>query len=233
MALPESRHVAPVPLPGTCSNCKKRRPAPGRKLCSYCLENARRKMQARKAAGRCYECGAPVDKGHTRCRPCLNERKHIRARLIAERTRAGLCITCGDPAMPADAGPRCLNHYFCAIAALANHRIRTAAKVSGDDLAALWKKQAGLCAYTGLRLLPGAGKDHPLAASLDHKISRESGGGNDITNLHWTACGVNGIKGRLTDGEFRYILGRAGLKRLAAIILGRGRTFKMMDRKAA
>ncbi len=201
-----------------CSNCKKNAPDYPNKMCRPCLDKAAEKMRRRKAAGRCYECGAPPEAGHTRCRACLDQRNEERRRKNEERARSGLCISCADPPLPATAGAYCEEHFFRANAANANHRCKHGPRARGDELKRLWDEQRWRCAYTGLPLTLATGKCHPTTATLDHKTSLYAGGDNTSSNLQWIASGVNEIKGRFTDEEFRFLLGETGLKRLALLL---------------
>lgn len=204
-----------------CSSCRRAEAAQGRKMCGACLEKARRKMIVRRDAGQCYECRAPVERGHTRCRPCLDVRATIRSALVRERSLAGLCIACGVPPAPAMAAMKCLKHYFAAVAALANHRVQDGPRLEGTVVGEIWERQKGRCMYTRLPLILGGGLTGVLTASLDHKVSLDSGGDNSAENLQWVSSFVNFLKGRLTDEEFRNVLGRAGLRRLTAVVRAR------------
>ncbi len=59
---------------------------------------------------------------------------------------------------------------------------------------ALWEKQRGLCALTGMPL--------DNTAELDHKVPRSRGGKNEIENVRWVLKDVNKMKAHLTDEEF-------------------------------
>jgi hypothetical protein len=172
------------------------------------------------AFGRCHECGATVETGHSRCPSCVDHRSALREDACVARATAGLCIACGDPPAQAVAGSRCLRHFFDRIAAVTTFQVRAKAVITGATLHTLWKDQRGLCAYTGLPLVPGAGKDKPLAASLDREFICSEGDAA-LPTLRWVASGVRSIKGSLSDGEFRHILGESGMDRLAAIMIDR------------
>jgi hypothetical protein len=219
MGLPPGMRKA-LSSAGACSNCFNARAAPGRKLCLRCLEKASSKMRRRKEAGQCYECASPVETGHTRCRRCLDARAADRRSKNESRTAAGLCYACGEPAEAAVAAGKCARHFFAAAAALVTYRGR-GHRITGAELEAAWRRQNGLCNYTRLPMMLGGGNNQALTASVDHVISLETGGDNSATNLQWVACLANSMKGRLTDTEFRYILGPAGLRRLAKVARSR------------
>jgi hypothetical protein len=63
------------------------------------------------------------------------------------------------------------------------------------ELFALWQKQGGRCALTGL---PIVGRAH-----LDHIEARSGGGNNLIANLQWTDGMANQAKATNTVAEFR------------------------------
>jgi hypothetical protein len=66
--------------------------------------------------------------------------------------------------------------------------------IFAKDLAALWKKQRGLCALSGRKL--------DRTAHLDHIIARTNGGTDEIGNFRWLDPWVNIARQNLTDEEF-------------------------------
>jgi 5-methylcytosine-specific restriction endonuclease McrA len=72
--------------------------------------------------------------------------------------------------------------------------------VGARDLAALWRRQRGMCALTGERL-------NRSNAEVDHILPRARGGSDEITNLRWTTAQVNRAKRDLTDAEFLKLCG--------------------------
>jgi len=67
-------------------------------------------------------------------------------------------------------------------------------RAKAKQLAALWKKQRGLCALTGRRL--------DRTAHLDHISPIAKGGGDEIGNLRWLCNEANLAKRALSDEQF-------------------------------
>lgn len=76
-------------------------------------------------------------------------------------------------------------------------KLRGEGRATYKQLAALWKKQRGLCALTGRRL--------GQSAQLDHKLPKARGGEDDISNLQWVCEEANMAKRDLTDTEFAWL----------------------------
>jgi 5-methylcytosine-specific restriction endonuclease McrA len=102
---------------------------------------------------------------------------------------ANLCRQCGQ--RDQGAGRLCLDCWMRrkALQALGDPN-------KADDLRALWERQAGRCALTGLALVPGQN------ASLDHVTPRSRGGGDELGNLRWTDTRANTARSNLSDAEF-------------------------------
>jgi 5-methylcytosine-specific restriction endonuclease McrA len=66
--------------------------------------------------------------------------------------------------------------------------------ITARQLASLWKKQRGKCAYTGHKL----NRD----AHVDHIIPRILGGSDELSNLQWVCPAVNYAKRDLTHEQF-------------------------------
>lgn len=67
--------------------------------------------------------------------------------------------------------------------------------VAACELAALWRRQRGLCALTGIPLT----REN---AEVDHILPRARGGSDALDNLRWTTRTVNRAKRDMTDAEF-------------------------------
>ncbi len=81
------------------------------------------------------------------------------------------------------------------------HDSRVKSEYTADDLVALWKKQEGKCAITGLELIPGK------TAALDHIIPIDKGGNGTIGNVRLVHTDFNRIKWNKTDEELkRFVL---------------------------
>src|SRR5208282_3647081 len=63
------------------------------------------------------------------------------------------------------------------------------------ELARLWKKQRGICPFTGIRL-------NKYNAQLDHIIPLVNGGQGASNNLRWVQRDVNYAKRDLSDTQF-------------------------------
>ena len=53
-----------------CSHCAKRWPVAGLKHCAYCLEQAKQRRDAKRAAtpaGQCLVCNIPIEAGYRKC----------------------------------------------------------------------------------------------------------------------------------------------------------------------
>jgi hypothetical protein len=62
-------------------------------------------------------------------------------------------------------------------------------------LQTIWHQQQGICALTGLPMVPG------VNASIDHHIPQSKGVDNSPGNLRWILRAVNTAKSNLTDDE--------------------------------
>ena len=83
------------------------------------------------------------------------------------------------------------NHFFKWRARLTN---RTGKNVTAQELAALWKKQRGLCALSGAKL--------KRDAHLDHIIPISKNGRTSLDNLRWLDPWVNIARRNLDDELF-------------------------------
>lgn len=165
-------------------------PAPGKKYCQLCLDRARKKREARIATGTCEACSSPSVPGRRRCRV------HAQAGMRYYRTRRdrlltlGTCVFCGK--VPSGSGSSmCDGCWFGTIA-----KATVGGRKRGPEIRQLFVDQDGKCAYTGTVLVPG------VNASLDHKVPKASGGGDEIENLQWVALAVNHAKRALTEADF-------------------------------
>lgn len=73
-------------------------------------------------------------------------------------------------------------------------KLRGSDRATAKDLAAIWKRQRGLCALTGRRL--------DRAAQLDHKHPKTRGGSDRADNIQWLCEAANMAKRAMTDAEF-------------------------------
>lgn len=117
-----------------CPKCKRKKPVDEYVYCLTCRrdrtarprtdrDSARARWLARRAAGRCPECGGPPKSGGVRCQRCLDTMKLYRwnrtrqgkpspggAKACRQRRReAGLCPECGGQPEPGRVQcPKCL-----------------------------------------------------------------------------------------------------------------------------
>jgi 5-methylcytosine-specific restriction endonuclease McrA len=108
------------------------------------------------------------------------------------RNQIGLCILCGKN--KSGSSKKCSKCYAKEVSSFHFGSVDRA-----DELFCLLNHQNGICPYTGIKLVIGDN------ASLDHKIPKSKGGGDDLDNLQWLYFGifdVNKMKWNLTDKEF-------------------------------
>jgi 5-methylcytosine-specific restriction endonuclease McrA len=72
-------------------------------------------------------------------------------------------------------------------------KLRGDNRASFKELARLWKKQRGLCALTGRKLI--------RTSQLDHIIPKARGGSDRLENLRWVCMEINLAKRDLLDDE--------------------------------
>lgn len=134
----------------------------------------------RKAAGLCRDCPQKAY-GKARCTDCIKRSKN-------RLKKRGRCVSCG--------GVKSNNGYICHKCVFKNVAYKQLNNRSRwEELKALFEKQNGRCAVTGLEIQLGNN------ASIDHIIPTSRGGQNDIENLRWVHITFNRIKNNMTDGE--------------------------------
>lgn len=128
-----------------------------------------------------------------------------RQKEASDRSKAkiseGLCkaaIKCGKPKL--ETSVYCLHHWIRSIARayLSNKNRQQCFKL--EEVIALWNNQNGLCALTGIQLIPGK------TASLDHIVPVSKGGTNDISNLRFVHTHINLFKKDMLDNEFQQLI---------------------------
>jgi 5-methylcytosine-specific restriction endonuclease McrA len=85
----------------------------------------------------------------------------------------------------------CTRRFFWSRA----NKLRGEGKATHKELAALWKKQRGLCALTGRKL-------DRNNAHLDHIVAKARGGSDKIDNVRWVCREANLAKRELSDAQF-------------------------------
>jgi len=141
-----------------------------------------------KADGVCWGCGEEARAGRIYCEECGEKKRRYVTKRRADMIAAGRCPVCGRDAL--ENSEWCEEHYFRA-------KARSNGKsAKWTDLRDLFYEQGGMCAYTNEKLTLG------VNASIDHKIPRCQGGGDDKPNLQWTTWAINLAKHKLTEQEF-------------------------------
>jgi hypothetical protein len=110
----------------------------------------------------------------------------------------GLCaysLNCNEPSIGTQ--KFCLWHWCYGIRR-ADQRLRSSYSV--EDLIALWKRQDGKCALTGIALVPGS------TAALDHIVPVAKDGLSVISNLRFIHWSLNKMKWDMTDEQFRKVV---------------------------
>lgn len=79
-----------------------------------------------------------------------------------------------------------------------NARKRAEVSITPDDLYALWERQGGFCAITGVTMTWGRGRIEPTSMSIDRL---DSGHGYSIDNVRLICHCVNCFRGRMSDDE--------------------------------
>jgi hypothetical protein len=172
----------------------------GRARCGTCTSRNKKK------AGVCRDCGV-VSINKSRCDAC---REKLRRNYL-HRAKHGQCVKCKDKAT---AGAFCFKHWL--------GNIGSAYKMNWKNgglalLHQLWIEQQGLCAVTGVSLVPGSN------ASLDHIVPVSRGGDNSKTNLRWVLDVVNKAKWDMTDEQFvelcRLVVAAAESKKVQTVTI--------------
>lgn len=161
----------------------------GKRQCAEHLAKLRAYGKGRSAEGICRRCPNAARPGRKVCDDCAKRGSAWSSQKREGRKARGLCTACGRD--PTAAGLLCLDCWFCQSAAVNLHD-----RKRGPELRVLFDAQGGLCALTGAVLVPG------VNASLDHRVPRARGGGNELANLRWTTYVVNRAKQDLLDDEF-------------------------------
>lgn len=159
-------------------------------FCSKCRRRHNHLASVRRSGwkeqGLCVKCGGVRDCDLAKCLKCRTLAKNFYAR---QTSKLGVeCVDCGEPV----AG--CRNCPNCAVKRCAIKWLGTVSKA--EELHQLFKRQKGICPYTGKALT--LGKD----SELDHIIPRNRGGSDDIENLQWVYAPVNRMKWHHQEKDF-------------------------------
>jgi 5-methylcytosine-specific restriction endonuclease McrA len=161
----------------------------------YCIKcsvifviNAKRRADRLMKQGLCIQCMKPSNSRN--CQDCSNKNKKARARKVKEREELGLCVKCGKTASV----PTNRKCSACYLKHTADRYLHATTK--WVELMELFDKQNGFCPYTGRKLTIG------LDAEIDHIISRQQGGKDELSNFQWVYFDVNRMKAHHTHEQF-------------------------------
>jgi hypothetical protein len=174
---------------GLCIGCGAAPASKGLSICDGCRTKSAERRRELSVNGICQRCGKqPInfDRSAATCEQCLNRQLAATTRRRKESHAAGKCVRCRRE-------NRVDNHYCerCWF----EHRAK-ANGTSAESLRAIWTRQGGRCALSGVELSPGSD------ASVDHVIPVCRGGCLDESNLQWVALQVNYSKRDRTNEEF-------------------------------
>ena len=161
----------------------------GKKQCAAHLAKLRAYGKERAAEGICRRCPGATKPGRSVCDGCARRGSAWSAQKRSERKALGLCTACGRE--PRGASLVCYGCWFRQSAAVNLHD-----RARGPEIRSIFDAQGERCALTGTVLVPG------VNASLDHKVPRARGGGNETANLRWPTDVVHRAKQDLLDDEF-------------------------------
>lgn len=112
-----------------------------------------------------------------------------------ERIDAGFCYRCRSVATH---GIRCESHFF---RMFARNRGLLPEESGAEVLRQLWAEQKGRCALSGVEMTTNTNRGM-TSASVDHKVPKSRGGGNDKGNLQWVLYPLNVAKAAHSVDEF-------------------------------
>ena len=143
--------------------------------------------------GQCVGCRQKkleLNSSVTMCPECRHNYRISQNKVRDENTSKNLCKWCGTLEN--------VKGITSCIACILKYTSRKYFKTVNRwlDLFNLFKKQNGVCPYTGDKLAIG------VNCSLDHIIPRSKGGSNELSNLQWVREYVNDMKGSLDNYEF-------------------------------
>ncbi|NIQ16335.1 MAG: hypothetical protein GTO02_18670 [Candidatus Dadabacteria bacterium] len=171
----------PKEIAGYCKSCWKKRD-----------EKRRKRVEAKKLRGECTTCANKVAKGRLRCEVCLEKSRKQRHLRESYRRENNLCLHCNK-----NVEENAVMCCMCHAKDVSGFHFKTVSRAS--ELIEIFEEQGGVCPYTGKKLTIG------VNASLDHVVSKHSGGTDDRENLQWVYKGdfdINWMKGALTSDEF-------------------------------
>lgn len=179
---------------GICPICRQQKLSSVEVSCSDCklkdLENHRKRQILWQESGLCESCGkVKEDSTKTKCSTCLIINCDIKTKTYESRKSKGFCVK--HDGEPATIGLYCRECWFKCITSSA-----LGTQLYYKEVMRLWDDQKGLCAFSGVILVPG------VNASLDHKIPRSAGGLDEISNLHWVDINLNRLKWDQNYSEF-------------------------------
>lgn len=179
-----------------CIQCAKP-VVPGSLLCEQHLnkrEATKDRYQDTIAAGLCTRCRtSPATEGRRLCEECHSKAATVNRKRIDDYLAQNRCTACGETSLPS--AIRCRVCYLKSVAS--QNGLTSAGWVVLD---AAWKRQNGLCAYSGEPLELGRN------ASVDHILPVARGGASVESNVQWVSRVVNDMKGNLLESEFIHLV---------------------------
>ncbi|MHB8590786.1 MAG: HNH endonuclease [Vulcanimicrobiaceae bacterium] len=176
---------------GLCTQCGADNEGNGSR-CPACAVKFAAYMKTRshrhKSSGKCSSCGKSNDRaGVIQCSDCASRQSRALKRRSAKYKSDGLCVKCGTGLIFGRF--LCFDHWF---ASTANNALKQWDR--GPELKALWERQGGRCAITGVALTADN-------VELDHVVPRSRGGTHDASNLRWVVDRFNWLKRDALDSE--------------------------------
>lgn len=123
------------------------------------------------------------------------KKQRLAVKKIRDKIPEGLCkvaLHCKQPQV--GKSKYCLAHWLTSISrSYDGRKDNRCVPIDADVVKSLWQAQKGLCALTGLPLVPGE------TASIDHIKAISSGGTHERANLRFVHKSLNSLKGVLSE----------------------------------
>ena len=180
-----------------CAKCGFRDALPGRKSCSFCRSGWYKLRSGRRKDGLCIRCGLLLEpdellRGNSRCGACRARDSSTLRKKRSKWSQQGLCMRCGTSDDVTRQSARYCESCYLRNVSRSHFRSHSMAVPLLD----VFRKQGGICPYTGRKLTLG------INTSLDHILPKARGGANDIGNMQWVYLPINYMKHELPEAEF-------------------------------